>query len=269
MSGRARLGSGVERSGELRAGSTLPQSARAADEPPGRRAKAPFSRPDKAEAAAVPPTGLEVLTLGHSTRTFAEFLTLLRGASVDLLVDVRRMPRSRRNPPFDRDALRHNLPGEGVEYRHEPGLGGLRTPRPDSKNVGWRNASFRGYADYMESAEFEQALLGLIALAVGRRAALMCAEAVPWRCHRSLISDALAVRGVSVRHILRPGGSEAHRLTAFARVVDGRLSYPLGRPQVEPLEAYATPERPERARRSLAPRPAAPTARGRGARPTR
>jgi uncharacterized protein (DUF488 family) len=129
-------------------------------------------------------------------------------------------------PHFSRAALAEELPRHGVEYVHLPELGGLRRPRPDSANAGWRNDSFRGYADYMAGAEFEAGLDRLLELSEPRPTAVMCAEAVPWRCHRSLIADALLVRGVEVRHVVGPGPARLHRLTPFAHVEGGRITYP-------------------------------------------
>ncbi len=155
---------------------------------------------------------------------------MLREHGVVRLVDVRTVPRSRRNPQFNREALPEPLAAAGIEYRQLPGLGGLRRPRADSRNTGWRNESFRGFADYMDTPEFEESLAELLDLARERTAAIMCAEAVPWRCHRSLIADALVARGVPVWHIVGSGRCQAHALTAWARVEDGRVDYspPLG-----------------------------------------
>ena len=166
-----------------------------------------------------------ILTVGHSTRSAEEFISLLRAHDVDLLVDVRTVPKSRYNPQFHTEDLARTLREAGIEYRHMPGLGGLRRAKPDSLNTTWRNASFRGYADYMETPAFEEALDELLRCAEGRRAAIMCAEAVPWRCHRSMISDALAARGVPVEHIMTETSRHPHELTKFARVEDGRVSY--------------------------------------------
>lgn len=169
---------------------------------------------------------MTVLTIGHSTRTEEEFIALLHAHEVNLLVDVRKMPKSRYNPQFDIANLPEALQKAGIEYRHLPELGGLRHPRPDSANTGWRNASFRGYADYMQTPAFAAALDQLMRLAEGRRAALMCAEAVPWRCHRSMIADALTARGETVEHILSESKRSPHALTKFA-VVEGMLvKYP-------------------------------------------
>jgi uncharacterized protein (DUF488 family) len=139
---------------------------------------------------------------------------------------VRTLPASRRLPHFARSALERSLPAHGIAYRHMPELGGLRKPKPDSTNLGWRNVSFRGYADYMQTDAFRDALAELVRLAASKRVAVMCAEAVPWRCHRSLIADALAVDGVTVRHITGMQEPSPHRLTPFARVAAGRVTYP-------------------------------------------
>jgi uncharacterized protein (DUF488 family) len=169
---------------------------------------------------------MALYTIGHSTRSFDELVDLLRASGVEVLADVRTVPRSRRVPHFDRPALAERLPEQGLEYRHLPALGGLRRPRPDSVNTGWRNEAFRGYADHMASDEFRSALEGLIALARERDVAVMCAEAVPWRCHRSLIADAVVTRGLPVLHILGRGQVQPHAVTPFARVEDGRITYP-------------------------------------------
>jgi uncharacterized protein (DUF488 family) len=145
---------------------------------------------------------------------------------VELLVDVRSAPGSRRMPHFAKAALELSLPAARIAYRHMPELGGLRKPKDDSINQGWRNVSFRGYADYIQTADFGRALNELIALAASRQVAIMCAEAVPWRCHRSLIADALTVRGIEVRHITGMGQPSMHHLTAFARVDGDRITYP-------------------------------------------
>jgi len=165
-------------------------------------------------------------TLGHSTRPLTELIALLKENGVARLVDVRTVPRSRHNPQFNADALPGPLAETGIAYVHRPELGGLRKARRDSPNQGWRNASFRGYADYMQTPEFEQALAALMQLAEQGSLAVMCAEAVPWRCHRSLIADALSVRGVEVRHIMGPAKWQPHKLTAFAQVDGLKITYP-------------------------------------------
>jgi uncharacterized protein (DUF488 family) len=167
-----------------------------------------------------------MFTVGHSNRTFEEFLKLLTGHRVALLVDVRTMPRSRHNPQFNRDTLPRTLAAQGIAYEHLPGLGGLRHARKDSVNTGWRNASFRGYADYMQTEEFARNLPFLCELEGRHTAAIMCAEAVPWRCHRSLIADALTIRAIPVMHILSAAKTQPHELTSFARVEGVRITYP-------------------------------------------
>jgi uncharacterized protein (DUF488 family) len=167
-----------------------------------------------------------VLTIGHSNRPLAEFLRLLQAHHVTLLVDVRKMPGSGKNPQFNQDTLSQALHEAGIEYVHIPGLGGLRRRTPDSPNTGWRNASFRAYADYMLTAEFEKSLAEFQKRSTGKQAALMCAEAVPWRCHRSLIADALIVRGVRVDDIFTAGSTQPHSLTPFAHVEGTRITYP-------------------------------------------
>jgi uncharacterized protein (DUF488 family) len=167
-----------------------------------------------------------VFTVGHSDRSLEDFLRLLQAHRATLVVDVRKMPGSRRNPQFGRDTLPPALRQAGIGYVHMPGLGGLRRRRPDSPNTGWQNASFQGYADYMLTPEFQQSLQELLDRAKGERAALMCAEAVPWRCHRSLIADALVVRGVPVEHILTPTRTQPHALRSWAVVQGERITYP-------------------------------------------
>jgi len=165
-----------------------------------------------------------VLTVGHSTRPLDEFVSLLRAHEITRVVDVRTVPRSRRNPQFNRESLPAGLGDIG--YVHMPGLGGLRHPKADSPNTAWRNDSFRGFADYMQTEEFEKSLEELIRLAGKDRVAVMCAEALPWRCHRSLIADALTVRDVAVEHIFSPTSRKPHRLTSWARVQGTRVTYP-------------------------------------------
>jgi uncharacterized protein (DUF488 family) len=167
-----------------------------------------------------------ILTIGHSTRPIDEFIGLLLAHGVSRLVDVRTVPRSRHNPQFNRDTLPETLAAEGISYTHMPGLGGLRHARADSPNRGWRNDSFRGFADYMQTGEFAENLEKLIGLGRRERIAVMCAEALPWRCHRSLIADALLARGVRVAHIMGKAKPAAHELTPFARIVGDTVVYP-------------------------------------------
>lgn len=167
-----------------------------------------------------------IMTVGHSTRTIEDFITLLQAHEVARVVDVRTIPRSRHNPQFDRNALPKSLKKAGVGYTHMPELGGLRHARRDSPNMGWRNASFRGFADYMQTPEFNHAIEELIGLAKKERIALMCAEAVPWRCHRSLTADALLMRGIKVEHISSRKSRKPHALTSFAKVRGKKITYP-------------------------------------------
>jgi uncharacterized protein (DUF488 family) len=167
-----------------------------------------------------------VLTIGHSTRTLEEFIRLLEAHAVSRVVDVRTVPRSRHNPQFNKASLPRALKKAGLGYVHLPGLGGLRHAKRDSLNLGWRNASFRGYADYMQTPEFEQSLEELIRLTNRDRIAIMCAEAVPWRCHRSLIADALLVRGIRTEDIMSPTRRQVHTLTPFAKVRGTTITYP-------------------------------------------
>jgi uncharacterized protein (DUF488 family) len=168
---------------------------------------------------------LELWTVGHSTRPTEEFVEALRFVEIKVLADVRSFPGSRRYPQFNKEQLKTSLEADGIEYQHFPELGGRRRGRPDSPNVAWRNDSFRGYADYMETVDFREGMARLLDVAREHRTAIMCAEAVWWRCHRSLISDYLKAKGVEVTHIMAPGKSEAHPFTSAARIVDGELSY--------------------------------------------
>jgi uncharacterized protein (DUF488 family) len=170
---------------------------------------------------------LTVWTIGHSTRPFEEFLAVLRARAIERAVDVRIGSRSRRYPWFDGPTLAAALHVAGIGYTPLPELGGHRPARPDSPNTGWRNPSFRGYADYMQTAEFAAGVAELLALAGEARVAVMCAEALPWRCHRSLISDALVVRGVRVVDLLSRTSAREHHLTSFARATDTHLLYPV------------------------------------------
>ncbi len=169
-----------------------------------------------------------VLTIGHSTRTLTAFLDLLHAHGVERVVDIRTIPRSRHNPQFNKETLPLSLRRAGIGYIHMRGLGGLRRARPDSLNLGWHNASFRGFADHMQTPEFQVALKNLIKAAAEKRIAVMCAEAVPWRCHRSLIADALTVRGIGVEHITNLTRTRPHSLTPFAKVRGTRITYPPG-----------------------------------------
>ena len=169
---------------------------------------------------------LQVLTIGHSTRSLEVFIDLLKGHGVQMLVDVRTIPRSRHNPQFGHDRLAPALHNHRIHYRHMPGLGGLRHARRDSPNMGWRNAGFRGFADYMGSGEFAESLDELIKVAEQQRTAIMCAEAVPWRCHRSLIGDALLVRGIEVLEISSATQTRPHLLTPWAKVDGTQITYP-------------------------------------------
>ena len=173
-----------------------------------------------------PRPGPIVLTIGHSTHTLEEFIPLLQAHAVSRVVDVRTVPRSRHNPQFNKTSLPGSLKKAGLGYVHMPGLGGLRHAQRDSINVGWRNASFRGYADYMQTPEFEHSLEELIQLAKEEQIAIMCAEAVPWRCHRSLIADALLIRGIRVEDIMSVTRRQVHTLTPFAKVQGSTITYP-------------------------------------------
>jgi uncharacterized protein (DUF488 family) len=165
-------------------------------------------------------------TIGHGTRPLDQFLDTLKSFSINIIVDIRTVPRSRHNPQFNKETLPDHLGSQGIEYQHWPGLGGLRKARPDSVNTGWRNASFRGFADYMQGDEFASNLKDLIETASGKVPVLMCAETLPWRCHRSLIADALSVRGIPVTHIMKIGSAQEHRITPFTRVHGTNVIYP-------------------------------------------
>ncbi|MBI3666705.1 MAG: DUF488 domain-containing protein [Acidobacteria bacterium] len=170
--------------------------------------------------------GAHLLTIGHSTLPLEAFLRILQAHGVERLADVRTIPRPRHNPQFNRETLPAALETAGIRYTHLSGLGGLRHARRDSVNTGWRNTSFRGYADYMQTPEFEENLQTLMNLAEKERVAIMCAEAVPFRCHRSLIADALSVRGVRVEHVRSLEKRDPHAITPFARVEGTRITYP-------------------------------------------
>ncbi|HET7831790.1 MAG TPA: DUF488 domain-containing protein [Gallionella sp.] len=183
-----------------------------------------------------PETLQTIYTVGHSTHELDEFIRLLQAHGVTKIADVRTIPRSRHNPQFNQDTLPDALQAAGIGYVHLPGLGGLRHAHADSPNLAWHNASFRGFADYMQTAEFAKNLEQLIKLGKHQPLALMCAEAVPWRCHRSLIADALIVRGVAVEHITSATHRHPHALTPWARVTHGHITYP----------AEALPDEPNR-----------------------
>ena len=167
-----------------------------------------------------------VMTIGHSTRTADAFLELLEKHHVAGVADVRTIPRSRRHPQFSRESLAAYLPGHGIAYVHLVALGGLRKPASDSPNGGWRHSGFRGYADHMQTLQFNQGIQELLSFAAERLVAIMCAEAKWWQCHRQLIADALTARGIEVRHILSAGDTPVHRLTPFARVHGSAVTYP-------------------------------------------
>lgn len=167
-----------------------------------------------------------VFTIGHSTHPIDEFIGMLKAYDIETLVDIRTIPRSRHNPQYAKEVLAKSLKSGGITYRYMKGLGGLRHAKPDSPNMGWRNASFRGYADYMQTDTFQEALQELIAVAATSRTAIMCAEAVPWRCHRSLVGDALTVRDIPVIDIMTEKKSSPHKLTQFARVRGHKILYP-------------------------------------------
>ena len=173
-------------------------------------------------------TGVQTIwTIGHTTRRLEQFLGVLTAYRIEAIADVRRFPGSRRYPYFARDALAETLPAHGIAYQWLPKLGGRRKVQPGSPNNAWRNASFQAYADHLSSTEFAEGLAELLTLAASKRTALMCAEAVWWRCHRSLISDVLKLRGIEVIHIMDAAHSALHPYTSPAHIVDGQLSYAL------------------------------------------
>ena len=183
-----------------------------------------------------------ILTIGHSTRPLADFIGQLKAHAVVRLIDVRTVPRSRHNPQYNIDTLPGALADESIAYEHVAGLGGFRKTHPGSPNTGWRNASFRGYADYMQTAEFAEHLARLMEIAGQERVALMCAEAVPWRCHRSLIADALLVHGLRVEEITGQHRREIHRLTPFARVDGLVITYPPDTASAPPSRLSVMPD---------------------------
>ena len=170
-------------------------------------------------------SNIELWTVGHSTRESEELFKALRSFEINVLVDVRSFPGSRRYPQFNKEQLKTSLAAAGIEYHHFPELGGRRGARSDSRNIAWRNKMFRGYADYMETEEFHAGIARLLEVARKGRTAIMCAEAVWWRCHRSLISDYLKAKGMDLTHIMAAGKSEPHPFTSAARIVNGELSY--------------------------------------------
>jgi uncharacterized protein (DUF488 family) len=170
---------------------------------------------------------ITVFTIGHSTRRIDEFITMMKSYAIELIADVRTIPKSCHNPQFNADAFAIVLNDAGIDYLHMKGLGGLRHAKKDSVNTGWKNAGFRGYADYMQTDEFEANLHKLIEAAKQTRTAIMCAEAVPWRCHRSLIADALAIRGSKVIHIMSKSSVREHTLTPWAVVNGMTITYPI------------------------------------------
>ena len=167
-----------------------------------------------------------ILTIGHSTRPIEDFIAMLKAHGVERLVDIRTVPSSRTNPQFNRDTLPESLKPACIDYSHLGALGGLRHAKPDSLNTGWRNTSFRGYADYMQTPEFSEAIEELTEIARKQQIAIMCAEAVPWHCHRSLVADALSARGISVEHIMSATRRQPHTLTSFAKIEGQRVTYP-------------------------------------------
>jgi uncharacterized protein (DUF488 family) len=168
-----------------------------------------------------------IYTIGHSTLSIASFINILKTHGIELLADVRTVPRSRFNPQFNKDSLPRDLAEAGIGYEHFAGLGGLRHSRlKESPNIGWRSPAFRSYADYMMTPEFHSGLSSLLTAAMARRTAIMCAEAVPWRCHRNLISDALTVHGIHVTHIMGEKGSHEHVITPWSRVSGTSITYP-------------------------------------------
>jgi uncharacterized protein (DUF488 family) len=192
-------------------------------------------------APAGPRRPVRVFTIGHSTRELNDFIALLEREGIRRLVDVRSFPASRRHPHFNRDALAAALAARGIAYEHARSLGGLRKARPDTRNTAWRNDGFRGYADHMETAEFREALTRLEQAAAAEPTTVMCAEAVPWRCHRNLLSDALVARGDEVLHIM-DAGTSSHTLTSFARVEDGEVRYATEQESAEQRDLFAPDE---------------------------
>lgn len=198
------------------------------------------ARKSKASPSTTPalpkPFATAVMTLGHSTRPIKEFVHILKSHGVKRVADVRTIPRSRHNPQFNRETLAASLRAAGIAYTHLPELGGLRKTSVASPNTGWRNASFRGFADYMQTPEFEAGLARFLTLSKKGPTALMCAEAVPWRCHRSLVADALLARGITAEHIMSATKRYPHKLTPFAKQRGLRITYPPPRTPAVPRE---------------------------------
>jgi uncharacterized protein (DUF488 family) len=174
-------------------------------------------------------TKLTVYTIGHSTRPLDEFIGLLRSNGIQRVIDIRTVPKSRHNPQFNRETLAPSLRAARIGYVHLKKLGGLRHARPDSVNLGWHNASFRGFADYMQTPEFAEGVERAVKLARLKPSALMCAEAVPWRCHRSLVADAMLVRGIRVEDIVSRSRPRPHKMTPFAKIRGKKITYPAGK----------------------------------------
>ena len=186
----------------------------------------------------MPKVALMLFTIGHSTRSLEEFVAILKAHGICVLADVRTVPRSRHVPQFNTETLGHDLSGRGIEYVHLPSLGGLRKASPDSTNLAWRNSRFRAYADYMQTPAFQAGLEELIPIASIKPTAIMCAEAVPWRCHRSLIADALIARGWQVIDLMSERSAKPHKLTEFAHVEGTRVTYPAEHKRGDPCLPY-------------------------------
>ena len=171
-------------------------------------------------------TGMTIFTIGHSTHPIEEFVDILKAHGIEFVADVRTIPKSRHNPQYNSDTLAAALHERAIGYEHMPGLGGLRHAKKDSVNTAWENASFRGFADYMQTEDFEQSLSALVEMAKKGPTAILCAEAVPWRCHRSLIGDALLARGITVMDIMSKMSAKAHTMTPWAHVMGTMITYP-------------------------------------------
>ena len=207
----------------------------------------------------MPKVALTLFTIGHSTRSLDEFVAILKAHGICVVADVRTVPRSRHVPQFNTETLGPDLSRTGIEYVHLPQLGGLRKTKADSTNLAWRNASFRGYADYMQTPAFHEGLDELVRIAATKLTTIMCAEAVPWRCHRSLIGDALIARGWQVIDLMSERSAKPHKLTEFAQVKGTRVTYPAEHKQDDPCLPYPPDIRGEKP--PEAPRPARRNAR--------